>query len=297
MDAMLRVFIVVIVLGGVTHANPPSGYKCGAGKANPGVGCTCPAGMVDKRNQENHAICAKAAPTVSPCRKAAIVLRGLFQRSSDFERKIAVDKRAAFLAKFGELIEKRCVVDKWKSEATTCFVQASGEEAVETCAEAHLTKEQLQGLEKDFDALEKQHRKGDAPSGEKPATADTGRVVVKDSRIEIREQVFFESAKSSIKPMSFALLNSVAQALKEHPEIQLVNIEGHTDSEGDDETNLKLSKDRANAVLAYLVRQGIGEGRLFAVGYGETRPLASNRTPKGRAQNRRIEFLIMKTAQ
>ena len=69
-------------------------------------------------------------------------------------------------------------------------------------------------------------------------------------------------------------------------------IEGHTDSRGSDRYNLRLSQGRANSVRSYLIRRGIDPVRMEAVGYGEQKPIGSNRTRAGRAQNRRVEFFI-----
>ena len=71
-----------------------------------------------------------------------------------------------------------------------------------------------------------------------------------------------------------------------------VEVQGHTDSQGDDDFNLKLSQRRAESVRLYLIKRGITSDRLDPKGYGETVPIADNRTSDGRAQNRRVEFVI-----
>jgi outer membrane protein OmpA-like peptidoglycan-associated protein len=71
-----------------------------------------------------------------------------------------------------------------------------------------------------------------------------------------------------------------------------IRVEGHTDSEGDDDYNMTLSQRRADSVRRFIAGEGIDESRLEAVGRGETRPLASNATPQGRRRNRRVEFHI-----
>jgi outer membrane protein OmpA-like peptidoglycan-associated protein len=118
-------------------------------------------------------------------------------------------------------------------------------------------------------------------------------VVIKKDRIEIKKQILFGSGSAKIVgKQSFAILDDVAQALRDAPWIKRVRIEGHTDSLGRDEANLRLSQKRADAVMAQLLRRGIDPGRMEAVGFGETRPLAPNTTKAGRAQNRRTEFNI-----
>jgi len=91
--------------------------------------------------------------------------------------------------------------------------------------------------------------------------------------------------------VSFPLLNEVAQALTDNPTIH-VRIEGHTDSRGSDKFNLKLSKGRAKSVMTYLINKGISTDRMESEGYGESQPIADNRTAAGRAENRRVEFFI-----
>ena len=80
---------------------------------------------------------------------------------------------------------------------------------------------------------------------------------------------------------------------KEYPNAQF-SIEGHTDSDGKDATNLKLSEERAAAVKNFLVANGIDGTRLSSKGYGETMPVASNKTKAGKAQNRRVEVKLVK---
>jgi OOP family OmpA-OmpF porin len=105
--------------------------------------------------------------------------------------------------------------------------------------------------------------------------------------------VNFDTAKWAIKPAGFQYLDEVVNVLKSNPDIK-VEIQGHTDNRGAAEFNMMLSAKRANAVLEYLVNQGIAPDRLTAVGYGLTQPAASNATPEGRAQNRRVELKPIK---
>ena len=118
-------------------------------------------------------------------------------------------------------------------------------------------------------------------------------VVVTQNKIELKQKVYFATARTRILARSFRLLNEVGSALKDNPKIH-VRIEGHTDSRGSDAYNLRLSQGRANSVRLYLIRRGIDAARMEAKGYGESNPIASNRTRTGRAQNRRVEFTITK---
>ncbi|HEU0032722.1 MAG TPA: OmpA family protein [Kofleriaceae bacterium] len=116
-------------------------------------------------------------------------------------------------------------------------------------------------------------------------------VVVTEKKIELKQTVYFDTNKATIKKVSFALLDDVALALKDNPKIK-VEIQGHTDSQGNDKFNLKLSQRRAESVRAYLDKKGIDRSRMTAKGYGEEVPIADNRTTDGRSQNRRVEFVI-----
>ncbi|HDP88906.1 MAG TPA: OmpA family protein [Thioalkalivibrio sp.] len=107
----------------------------------------------------------------------------------------------------------------------------------------------------------------------------------------ILEGVNFRNDRAELTPTSTDTLNEVAETLRRYPELQ-VAIEGHTDSSGADDYNMDLSQRRAESVRMYLITKGIDSGRLTAIGYGEERPIASNATPEGRAQNRRVELEI-----
>ncbi len=119
-------------------------------------------------------------------------------------------------------------------------------------------------------------------------------IIVTENRIELKQKIFFRTGKAKIMRKSYGILDEVAQALKDNPNIR-VRIEGHTDSRGSRRFNLKLSQRRAEAVRDYLIRKGIDPDRLEAKGYGPDRPIASNKTKRGRAKNRRVEFHILKS--
>ncbi len=116
-------------------------------------------------------------------------------------------------------------------------------------------------------------------------------VVVTQTKIEIKQTVYFDTNKATIKKVSFPLLNEVAQAMQDNPTIK-VEIQGHTDSQGNDNFNLKLSQRRAESVRVYLIKRGVASDRMVPKGYGEDVVIADNRTAAGRALNRRVEFII-----
>ncbi len=101
--------------------------------------------------------------------------------------------------------------------------------------------------------------------------------------------VHFDFNKYNIRPGDAAVLDEAAATLKANPGVT-VDVDGHTDSVGSLEYNQKLSERRANAVVKYLEKAGIPESRLVAHGYGKTKPVATNDTAEGRAQNRRCEL-------
>lgn len=105
--------------------------------------------------------------------------------------------------------------------------------------------------------------------------------------------ILFNSGKATFKQETFAVLQSITAILKEYPSSKF-SIEGHTDSDGKDAMNQKLSEDRAGAVKNYLVENGIATERLSSVGFGESKPIDTNKTAKGKANNRRVEVKLVK---
>jgi outer membrane protein OmpA-like peptidoglycan-associated protein len=106
------------------------------------------------------------------------------------------------------------------------------------------------------------------------------------------QNISFGATNAKLTTKSNASLNQVVQIMNENPTLK-VRIEGHTDNAGNDDTNMKLSEDRAAAVKAYLVSKGISEDRITSEGFGETMPIAENTTAAGRTKNRRIEIKII----
>lgn len=122
---------------------------------------------------------------------------------------------------------------------------------------------------------------------------EPGRAVLRQGAIVILESVNFETASADIEEMSFGLLDDVARIILEHDDIRLIRVEGHTDSVGRAESNLRLSQARAESVREYLISLGVEPERLEAIGYGQSQPVADNSTPEGRAENRRVVFNIL----
>jgi len=105
--------------------------------------------------------------------------------------------------------------------------------------------------------------------------------------------ILFDTGKASIKKESLETLNAIAEIMKQYPNSKF-SIDGHTDSVGSDALNLKLSEDRAATVREYLTTRGLEGSRLESHGYGESRPIDSNNTAKGKKNNRRVEVTVIK---
>ena len=116
---------------------------------------------------------------------------------------------------------------------------------------------------------------------------------IEEGQSIVLQNIFFEFNKTRLLPESYPELNKVASFIKEN-DIQLIEIGGHTDSEGTETYNQTLSEGRAKAVVDYLVSQGIQPFRMQSKGYGELKPIDTNHTEEGRAINRRVEFTLLR---
>ncbi len=106
----------------------------------------------------------------------------------------------------------------------------------------------------------------------------------------IQQGVLFDTDKWDIKPSAFNLLDNVAEIIRRNPSLR-IEIQGHTDNQGSKTYNQRLSENRAQAVMEYLMIRGVGTWRLRSRGFNFSQPVASNNTPVGRARNRRVELL------
>ncbi|MBT32546.1 MAG: hypothetical protein CMO01_23020 [Thalassobius sp.] len=105
--------------------------------------------------------------------------------------------------------------------------------------------------------------------------------------------IFFENAKAELMETSFSELNKVIKLMQENDQMEIL-ISGHTDAVGSDDSNQKLSENRAASVMQYLIDNGIHKSRISSKGFGESNPVADNNTEDGKQLNRRVEFTILK---
>ncbi len=113
--------------------------------------------------------------------------------------------------------------------------------------------------------------------------------IYKDGKF-ITHGILFDVNKAIVKPSSMGVLNEVVKMMKEHSDLKF-SVDGHTDSDGDDKSNQKLSEQRADAVKKILVELGVDGSRLQSKGWGESKPIGKNDSPEGKANNRRVEFV------
>ncbi len=136
------------------------------------------------------------------------------------------------------------------------------------------------------------------PADEDPAVSDGCPKIayVGGGKVTITERVEFDTGKATLKPSSDRILQAVADVVSKTPSILRLEVQGHTDNVGSDAANQRLSEARAEAVRTWLIEHGVPGRKLSAKGYGETEPIAPNRTPAGRETNRRVQFQILEMA-
>lgn len=172
------------------------------------------------------------------------------------------------------------------------------EDAVDQCPKEPGPRERSGCPLKDRDGDGVEDAQDNCPDEKGPAAnhgcpaKDKQLVIITRDKLVITDKVYFATGKATILPVSFPLLNQVAAVLRNHPELPLITVEGHTDDQGSAKLNRKLSLSRAKAVQAYLEHQGVDGQRLNALGFGPDRPADTNKTAEGRANNRRVEFII-----
>jgi len=124
-----------------------------------------------------------------------------------------------------------------------------------------------------------------------PAPKPKPKPAPKVERTIILDDVLFDFDKSNIKPEAGAILDRLVAFMKEN-KVKKAALSGHTDNVGTDAYNKKLSERRVNSVKAYVIKKGVEAGRVSGQGFGESKPIADNKTKEGRAKNRRVEIKV-----
>jgi outer membrane protein OmpA-like peptidoglycan-associated protein len=200
-------------------------------------------------------------------RQAEAQRAGLSQARDD-ARLAARTKEADKAHREATVAQNSADAAKMQVEAARASAVVAAENAAQDSAEAARNAEQLQ---KQIDELEAE-------------ATDRGLVLTLGNTL-------FATGRSDLKPGGSTSLDKLVVFLNNYPD-RTVTVEGHTDDVGSDATNQTLSQHRADSVRSYLVQKGILSGRLTAVGYGETLPIADNLSESGRQQNRRVEVVI-----
>ena len=132
----------------------------------------------------------------------------------------------------------------------------------------------------------------DKPNSDSSYIMDIPLQAIEAGAFAVLKNIFFDVNKSILKPSSISELDKVINLLNDNPKLKL-NIAGHTDNTGTSAENLVLSRDRAKAVVSYLVSKGIRKDRLAYEGFGEKKPVDSNTTEEGKSHNRRTEIIVI----
>ena len=191
--------------------------------------------------------------------------------------------------------------DKQQAEKDKIDLQGAGLQRAQ--GELARTKEQLQATGAQLASTNQQlvAEKAAREAAEKRARDAMDKLAVAAS-LAVKEEtrgtvitlpgnVLFQSGQAALLPAAQDKLNQVADALK-HQEDHKMVVEGHTDSQGTESSNIDLSQRRAQTVRDYLVSRGVPNDKVTAQGLGQSRPIADNKTVEGRAQNRRVEIIV-----
>ncbi len=226
------------------------------------------------------------------------------------QRAQAEADRASAQADRATAEQARARAEQAKVEALNAVQMAERERAA-----AELAKQQADAARQDAVAQQQQLALETGKARAAAADADARRLQAEQDQAELRRQlllqfntilqtrdtarglivnmsdVLFDTGRYSLKPGAREKLAKVAGIILGHPGLK-ISVEGHTDSVGGDEYNMKLSDNRANAVRDYLVAQGLNGGSITAVGFGKANPVADNSTSAGRQMNRRVELVV-----
>jgi outer membrane protein OmpA-like peptidoglycan-associated protein len=257
----------------------------------------------------------QAVQTAEDSRLIALQKQEEAFRNEQRDRAKAAEAAALDKARLEEVTRKLAEIEKLQAENARIAAERdrAAADAARLAAEtqAQQAKAMADKLERDRAAADAARLAAEQQAQQARAAADQAerdRAALRDQLrqqlnqvLETRESarglivnlsdVLFDTGSAALKPGTREKLARVSGILLSHPELKL-QIEGHTDSVGDDVYNQRLSENRADAVRNYLVSQGISANAVGTAGFGETKPVASNDTPVGRQQNRRVELIV-----
>jgi outer membrane protein OmpA-like peptidoglycan-associated protein len=202
------------------------------------------------------------------------------QRYADISSELVAEARAREEVDRGEAERNRIIAAAREREAEAASREAENA-ARELEVQARVAEEQTRAAEE----AEERNRQLEQELEELEAR-DTDRGLV----LTLGD-VLFDTGQATLKPGAATTIDRLAQFMRDYPE-RSVRIEGHTDAAGSDDANQGLSERRAQAVREALLERGLDAARIATLGYGEARPVASNETPGGRQQNRRVEIVV-----
>jgi outer membrane protein OmpA-like peptidoglycan-associated protein len=237
----------------------------------------------------------------------AIAYAGMAQAQRDFasadaQYKAAQDSLRKSAEKQAEETRRRLEETKKQLEAVRGDLKATGGELGQKSKELQEKEKALAAQKAELEARQKELEKEKAAriEAEKRAAAAMASLAeiakIKEEQrgmvITLDGSVLFASGKWELLPIARNKLDKVAEVLQEQDDSKKIVVEGHTDSVGSDQKNLDLSQKRADSVREYLVTRGVKSERIRAVGKGESVPIADNKSPEGRANNRRVEIIV-----
>ena len=172
------------------------------------------------------------------------------------------------------------------------------QQAQQSASEAEKARQAAAAAQAELERTRQQLAERDAEAKQLRMEQDLARIAATKSEsrgiVVTLPGIFFDPGKSQLKPGAKKTLQRIAAQLKGDESVR-VSVEGHTDNTGNSEKNMTISEKRAEAVREYLVTQGMPDDRIMATGKGDSEPVATNKTPAGRQQNRRVELIISRT--
>ncbi len=215
--------------------------------------------------------------------------------AADQRYRLLLERKARAASAREEAAEDELARKRSELAAVRQELAAKGQVLDERTRQLRLREQELAGKTAELEAEEKARQDAEQQAHAAMQSLREMAMVKEEARglvITLSGSVLFRSDQSVLLPIAREQLGRVAAALKEVEDGQTIVIEGHTDSRASSSYNLELSRNRADAVRAYLVSQGVPPERITAIGKGEAEPVASNQSPEGRANNRRVEIIV-----